>query len=226
MSRGVTLTRALESAGFLVLDSRETAAGTEFAVGSAGQTFWDAVTASPEWHANPNDPVDAFTRRAIKEALAGYPEAQITFVFDADAPNFVVLWTQTFARIAQSDLGLMIHPEYGLWMAARAHVVLPRAQEAIVEDDSHKSMINKLQFDPCASCRDKPCLSACPVGAFTAPKTFDFQACADYLLRNPRCFSAGCDARASCPYGQSWQLPPDQAHYHQNRFRKALGSKS
>ena len=49
MSRLASLTLALEQAGFFVLDTLETDAGLELAIGSAGQPFWDAVTASPEW---------------------------------------------------------------------------------------------------------------------------------------------------------------------------------
>ncbi len=46
--------------------------------------------------------MDAFTRRAITDVLTAEDAAgtdaaaQVTFVFDTDAPNFVVLWTQRF----------------------------------------------------------------------------------------------------------------------------------
>ena len=232
MSRLKSLSVLLENAGFVVLDKLETDQGLELAVGSAGQPFWDAVTASPEWKAETDHPVDTFTHRAITEVLAAEaakmkkPEARITCVFDADAPNFVVLWTERFPRIAQSDLGMMIHPEYGLWMGARAHVLLPGFHETLENADSTKGLKKQPHFDPCTSCSDKPCLSACPVEAFPAPKTFEFQACAAHLMSNPRCFSTGCDARAACPYGQSWQLPPDQAQYHQSRFRGAVSTES
>ena len=229
MSRLKSLSVALENAGFVILDTLATDEGLELAIGSAGQPFWNAVAASPEWTAVPDHPVDAFTRRAITDVLAAEgaagtdAAAHVTFVFDADAPNFVVLWTQRFPMIAQSDLGLMIHPEYGLWMAARAHILLPGYREISADSDSPKGLKQQPHFDPCASCSGKPCLAACPVGAFSAPKTFEYQACAAHLLSNPACFSAGCDARAACPYGQSWQLPPDQAHYHQSRVRRAVG---
>ncbi len=56
MSRLASLTLALEQAGFFVLDTLETDEGLELAIGSAGQPFWDAVTASPEW-GSPAEPV-------------------------------------------------------------------------------------------------------------------------------------------------------------------------
>ena len=77
-------------------------------------------------------------------------------------------------RIAQSDL-LMIHPEYGLWMAARAHILLPGYREISADTDSAKGLKQKPHFDPCASCSGKPCLSACPVDAFSAPKLLNIK---------------------------------------------------
>ena len=98
--------------------------------------------------------MDAFTRRAITDVLAAEgaagtdAAAHVTFVFDKDAPNFVVLWTQRFPRIAQSDLGMMIHPEYGLWMGARAHVLLPGFHETLENADSTKGLKKQPHFDP------------------------------------------------------------------------------
>lgn len=207
------LRSGLEAAGFVVLDAHSAGDRTEVAVGSAGQPFWDHVSQSQEWREGHSDPVNAYTARTISPLLRADGSEEVIFVFDDDAPNFVELWPQTFSRLAQSDLGLMIHPDYGLWLAARAHIILHQATPGI---DSGES------FDPCNTCADKPCLSACPIEAFPAPQTFDYRACAAHLMSKPACFSGGCDARAACPYGQSWQLPKDQAEYHQNRFRTAV----
>lgn len=204
----------LEAAGFVILDIISAGKRTDIAVGSAGQPFWDKLSQSKEWLEGHDHPVNSYTARMINPLLRTDDGEDVIFVFDDDAPNFVELWPKTFPGIAQSDLGLMIHPDYGLWMGARAHIILPQAYFKFEHAD---------RFDPCTACIEKPCLSACPVGAFTGPREFDFRACGAHLKTNPACFYGGCDARAACPYGQSWQLPKDQAEYHQNRFRTALG---
>lgn len=207
------LRQGLEAAGFIILDAISAGKRTDIAVGSAGEGFWNAVSTSREWTENYDDPIDRYTARQINSLLRADTGEEALYPFDADAPNFVKLWPATFPKLAASQLGPMIHPEYGLWMAARAHIILPQA---------YFKFDHGAEFAPCESCRDKPCLSACPVGAFSASKPYDHLACAAYLQSDPACFLGGCDARAACPYGQSWQLPQDQAQYHQSRFRTAF----
>ena len=208
--RFVSLQQGLEAAGFVILDALSTGDQTDIAIGSAGQPFWNAVHRSPEWIEQHDDPIDRYTARQINRLLDADKGEAAIYPFDPDAPNFVQLWSATFPKIAASRLGPMIHPDFGLWMAARAHVVLP---------DAHFEFDTAKTFSPCESCQDKPCLSACPVNAFSASKPYNHLACAAYLKTDPACFSGGCDARAACPFGQSWQLPEDQARYHQTRFR-------
>ncbi len=208
-----TLKQGLEAAGFVILDAISAGKRTDIAVGSAGEAFWNAVSASREWTENHDDPIDRYTARQINSLLRADKGEEAIYPFDGDAPNFVRLWPATFPQLAGSQLGPMIHPIYGLWMAARAHIILPEAYFKFEQAPA---------FAPCESCEDKPCLSACPVGAFSASKPYNHLACAAYLKQDPACFSVGCDARAACPYGQSWQLPKDQAQYHQSRFRTAF----
>ena len=208
-----TLKQGLEAAGFAILDAISAGKRTDIAVGSAGDAFWNAVSTSREWVEGYEDPIDRYTARVINSLLIAEQGEEAIYPFDADAPNFVRLWPATFPKLAPSQLGPMIHPEYGLWMAARAHVILPQAFFKFEQSP---------KFSPCESCEAKPCLHACPVGAFSASKPYDYLACAAHLKTNPACFSGGCDARGACPYGQSWQLPKDQAKYHQSRFRTAF----
>ena len=207
------LKQGLEAAGFVILDAISAGKRTDIAVGSAGDPFWNAFSTSKEWTEDYEDPIDRYTARQINTLLRADKGEEAIYPFDADAPNFVQLWPATFPKLAASALGPMIHPTYGLWMAARAHIILPQAYFKFDHANS---------FSPCESCTAKPCLNACPVGAFSASKPYNHLACAAYLRQNPACFLNGCDARAACPYGQSWQLPTDQAQYHQSRFRTAF----
>ena len=208
------LRQGLEAAGFVVLDAISAGKRTDIAVGSAGEAFWNAVSASKEWVEGHEDPIDRYTARQINSLLRFDDGEEAIYPFDRDAPNFVALWPKTFPQLAASDLGPMIHPDYGLWMAARAHIILPQA---------YFKFEHAPEFAPCDSCPDKPCLSACPVGAFSASKQYDHLACAAHLHTDPACFSGGCEARGACPYGQSFHLPKDQARYHQSKFRTSFG---
>jgi len=54
----------------------------------------------------------------------------------------------------RSPLGLLIHPEWGLWHSYRGALGLRERLDL----PPHESVAS-----PCESCRERPCLSACPV---------------------------------------------------------------
>jgi hypothetical protein len=72
---------------------------------------------------------------------------------------------------------------------------------------------------PCASCADRPCLSACPVGAFDGT-AYDVPACARHLASEPEpaCMDSGCLARHACPIGRDYRYAPAQARFHMQSF--------
>src|SRR5437899_3299538 len=53
---------------------------------------------------------------------------------------------------------------------------------------------------PCESCRERWCLHACPVGAFSL-RGYDVGACAAHLnsAAGADCMAGGCAARRACP---------------------------
>lgn len=155
--------------------------------------------------------MDDWTREVVGN-LAGDLDATAVFPFDTPAPPFL-----TWARRARaghiSPLGLNIHPTYGLWHAYRAALLFP------------------VQFDlppmsagthPCQSCAGKPCLSACPVGAFTG-SAYNVNDCAAHLARpeGQACMDGGCLARRACPVGQAFTYAPAQAQFHMRAFLEA-----
>jgi Fe-S-cluster-containing hydrogenase component 2 len=79
---------------------------------------------------------------------------------------------------------------------------------------------------PCETCIEKPCLSACPVGAFSATG-YDVTACAQHVgaVAGSECMSRGCLARRACPVGRSFAYSPQQAGFHMRAFLKARGGK-
>ncbi len=123
---------------------------------------------------------------------------------------------QRWARRAQachgSPLGLLIHPDYGVWHGYRGALLF--AQELkLPEPDRRPS--------PCASCAERPCMSACPVGAFSDMR-YDVPACARYLAATPEpaCMEIGCLARHACPVGRDYRYAPEQARFHMLSFRR------
>jgi ferredoxin len=130
-----------------------------------------------------------------------------------------------------SPVGALIHPVYGLshsYRGALAFADEPAPREELGEIDSlpiPSPLAAPVDFtapNPCDSCEGKPCLSACPVGAFSAAG-YAVEACAEYL-RLPGgkdCMDSGCRARRACPIGRDYAQSPEQARFHMAAFLAA-----
>jgi len=112
-----------------------------------------------------------------------------------------------------SPLGILIHPDYGLWHGYRGALLFSERLDLPPKDT---------RPSPCESCTDKPCLSACPVGAFK-PDQYDIDACVEYLDTPPAadCREEGCRARRACPIGHDVAYEPNQASFHMTAFLSA-----
>ena len=157
------------------------------------------------------DLMDDWSRATI-DALAGHLGGRAVYPFDKPPLAFL-----TWARRARagfiSPLGMNIHPVYGLWHAFRAALLF-----AVVFNLPNPSAGSS----PCASCSDRPCLSACPVAAFDG-EAYDVAACARHLGSRAglACLGGGCLARHACPVGTAWRYAPAQAGFHMAAFLKA-----
>ena len=97
--------------------------------------------------------------------------------------------------LSPSPLGILIHPEFGLWHALRA---------ALLFRDRRELPVFEARPSPCDTCAAKPCLHTCPVGAFT-PTGYNVVTCRAYLhtLSGQPCMTQGCQARLACPVGRN-----------------------
>ncbi|HSO48482.1 MAG TPA: hypothetical protein VLQ68_11185, partial [Rhizobiaceae bacterium] len=144
-------------------------------IGNHGRAMWDACSREAEFLDGLPNPMDRWTRRVILAALAELPDrATALFPFGAE------LWPfQRFAKRAMglkpSPLGLLIHPQYGLWHALRAAIVFPHV-------DLGGAPVHKV-IHACDDCIEKPCLSTCPVNAFS-DSGFAVAACRSWLDGN------------------------------------------
>ena len=171
-------------------------------LGVVGASCWPAFAASPEASDGAAHPLDRWSRRVVT-GLAERFEARALFPFEG--PPFFPFqrWALRAEPVAASPLGLLIHPRYGLWHSYRGALAFAHDIE-LPEREAAAS--------PCATCEARPCLTACPVGAFT-PAGYDVETCADWL-RQPQgraCREGGCLARRACPVGREYTQVPEQA---------------
>jgi epoxyqueuosine reductase QueG len=113
-------------------------------------------------------------------------------------------------------LGILIHPEYGLWHAYRAALLFAESIELPPRADARS---------PCDTCAGKPCLSACPVHAFTNTG-FDDRACTGHITQaaGRPCMDGGCLARNACPVAPALRYGAPQLQFHMAAFRRARQS--
>jgi hypothetical protein len=178
-------------------------------LGMVGARPWAAFAASPEACDGAPHPLDRWSRRVVTE-LAQRLGAVALFPFEGPPFWPFQAWARRAEPVAPSPLGLLIHPRYGLWHSYRG---------ALAGDFEPPPVATAA--NPCESCEGRPCLSACPVGAFT-DRGYDVPACADWLRgAGADCMSGGCLARRACPVGDAYRQAPEQAAFHMRAFLAA-----
>lgn len=188
------------------------APGALVMIGNAGPAMWAAFQAS-EPDLDDAHPLDTWLEPLLRQA-AGAVGAQP--VFPKDGPPYPPFprWAQRAEPVHVSPLGILIHPNYGLWHAYRAAFLFEVPFE-MPEAAGGAS--------PCESCADKPCLTACPVDAFGA-EGFAAEACAGHIgaPAGADCLGNGCLARRACPVGRDYTYAPPQAGFHMGKFHAAV----
>jgi hypothetical protein len=181
--------------------------GTLLMVDNAGAAMWRAFAAE---RGAVENPLDRWTRRVV-DPIAKRFSARALYPFGKPHWPFQ-RWAQRVEAVHPSPLGILIHPKYGLWHAWRAallfadHLDLPERR-----DDP----------GPCESCSEKPCLSACPVGAFTSAG-YNVETCAAHIATDEAdCLDAGCHTRDACPIGSDFRYPPEQIRFHMAAFARS-----
>lgn len=180
-------------------------------VGNAGPAMWEHFSAAPEFHDGAPDALDRWTRRVVEAAAA---ELGATPLFPFGGPPYLPFqrWAMRAEPVYPSPIGMLIHPEYGLWHAYRAALVWSLPVD-LPERPASTS--------PCHACVEKPCLGTCPVGAFTR-KGYDVPSCVRHIetAAGADCMRLGCRARRACPLGQAYRYAPAQAEFHMVPFRR------
>lgn len=180
-------------------------ARTVVLAGNAGPQMWRAFD---ETRAGTAMTLDEWSAVVMTE-LAAKLGARAVFPFEFPYLPFQ-RWAMRAEPCHPSPLGLMIHPDYGVWHGYRGALLFASAMELPPPDR---------RASPCAGCADRPCLAACPVDAFDG-KAYDVPACARHLatVPEPACMDIGCLARHACPVGRDYRYAPQQARFHMLSF--------
>ena len=174
-------------------------------VGNVGGTMWPIFRAEER---DEPDPLDAWTRRRLRPIAERFGAE---FVHPSDEPfQPFQRWAQRASDVWQSPIGLLVHPTDGLWHALRGAFLFADPVEGLPPTGVATS--------PCIGC-DAPCLTTCPVDAFTADG-YDHVSCREHVRSGdePECLEAGCAARRACPVAADGSYGPDQMHFHMRAF--------
>tara|TARA_R110000868_G_scaffold4155_58_gene25756 strand:- start:2068 stop:2769 length:702 start_codon:yes stop_codon:yes gene_type:complete len=182
-------------------------ARTVVLVGNAGTDMWDAFVRGGDRRVR--DPLDSWLRPRVEAAAVS---AGAHPVFPNDGPPFVPVqdWAARAEPVYRSPIGIMIHPDYGLWHVYRAALLF--ADRIDVPPGAAE---REERPSPCESCANRPCLTVCPADAFL-PDRFDAPACAAHVesAAGTNCRERGCLARRACPVGREYRYGREQQEFH------------
>jgi hypothetical protein len=181
-------------------------------IGNAGAPLYDAFFAAGETAGC--NPLDDWTRRIVLPIAAQFGARA---GFPSDGPPYLPFqrWAMRAEGVKPSPLGVLIHPEFGLWHAYRAALVFDQALD-----------LPQAPFSahPCDACAAKPCLTTCPVGAVTE-QAYAVDNCARHVASagGKHCRSIGCLARRACPVGANLVYPDWAMAFHMTAFLRGRG---
>lgn len=179
-------------------------------IGHVGKAFWPLFTVSPEYHDGLPDRLDRYCRRVLSQNKP--TSARLIMPNDRPYAPFQH-WAKNLGNMHPSPLGMLIHQEYGLWSAFRGAWCFPTNTFTLLTTPEHTAA-------PCATCSDKPCLSTCPVTAFTEDG-FAAETCRDYLCDTPNpCIAHQCQARLACPIGAQYRYSPETGAFFLKNFAR------
>ncbi len=184
-------------------------------VGQAGAAPWRHFQA---WLSalpvRPKNPLDTWAREVIGAVAEEFGARSVS---PSDRPYLPFQqWAMRAEGLRPSPLGILMHPEYGLWHAYRGALLFD--DERVVND----IIANRDAHEPihlCDACVGKPCKKACPVDAH-AGEGFSYQDCLDHV-RGPEgaaCRDSGCLDRNACPYGVAYRYPAEVQAFHMAAF--------
>lgn len=177
--------------------------------GHGGGSFWPVFK---RWLDTcdrvPKNPLDTWSRHVIGTVAKQYGARA---VYPSDFPYAPFQqWAMRGEGLKASPLGILMHPEYGLWHAYRGALLLGHE----IPFDRAENVIH-----PCDRCDGKPCLNSCPANAFTETG-YAVERCRSHLATDDGgdCRSGGCIARNACPFASRYRYSTRQQAFHLAAF--------
>ncbi|RWO55205.1 MAG: hypothetical protein E5Y10_16985 [Mesorhizobium sp.] len=202
--------------GFNFAGGEETASGLSGAaarsvllVGQAGAAPWPHFLRWREGQSQTvADPLDAWSREVIGAVAKTFGARAVS---PSDRPYLPFQqWAMQAEGLEPSPLGILMHPQYGLWHAYRG---------ALLFEDEIAFGETREVVHLCDACVDKPCLKSCPVDAYSADG-FAHGTCLAHVRghNGAACRTGGCLDRNACPYGAAYRYPPQVQAFHMAAF--------
>lgn len=178
--------------------------------GNAGSSIWPTFSGSPEYADGEPDPLNRWSERIGRELAARWRGLAL-FPFGGPPYQPFLRWAGKAEGLRSSRLGMLLHPDYGLWHAYRFAIAFAEPVDGLEAQPAPAA-------HACDTCREQPCLSVCPVDAFDGER-YAVEACFRYLQAHPDspCRRA-CRARDACPEGAGYRYDPDHAAFHMTQF--------
>lgn len=185
--------------------------GTLILLGPANGAMWAAFQESTESQDGMAHPLDRWSRRVI-DALAARLGALALYPFGGPPWHRFQHWAMRGEAAVSSPVAMQATPGRGLYASYRG--ALGFSQQLVLAGSPGAS--------PCLGC-PAPCLTACPVNAFTSGR-YDVPACTAHVTspEGAECRD-GCLVRRACPPGAEISLPAEQLAFHMAAFLRAQG---
>jgi len=173
----------------------------------AGPDFWPVFTAGPEYSDGAADPLNRWSTRIVS-GLARDLGAQAVFPFGGPPYKPFLRWALDSGQSHQSPVGMLVHDRAGMMISFRGAMIWPG-----------RIALPAPAPNPCTPC-DRPCVTACPVGALRADAPYDVAACKAHIASpdGAECLRAGCLVRRACPVSQGFGRDPAQSGFHMAAF--------
>lgn len=191
---------------FHTTDSDNLGTGTVVLLGPREPDFWAGFTSSSEFNDGQKDPLDRWSERVVSQAASDLG-ARPRFPFGTPHEPFLT-WAVRSGRAWPSPVHLLVHDTAGLWVSYRGALIVPE-----------RLTLPTPSRNPCETCNDRPCLTACPVAALTEV-SYDLPACHSFLDSPPGqlCMQTGCAVRKACPQSQKYHRVEAQSAFHMDTF--------
>ena len=180
-------------------------------VGQAGAAPWPHFL---RWRqsaaADLANPLDTWSREVIGAVAEKFGARAVS---PSDRPYLPFQqWAMRAEGLKPSPLGILMHPQYGLWHAYRGALLF----DVEIPIQAPREVIHL-----CDLCVGKPCLKACPVDAYSRPASPIRPASAMCAGRTAsRAATAAASTATPVPMATDYRYPGDAQAFHMAAFAR------